>query len=442
MAHPLVLAALVAALGPGGAPVPVKRAPGDPAGTVALVEHLQDKTLFTADLFCATRAGTPTREEVAKVVAKRFPRLRLVDGPPVPHQASLMVHASTVIESPPPSAEMIRYISIDLTERETRALSSAKGVVSLALSDDTGSPARAVAEMSDLLADLAKPRACFILDTSTRLAYSSRGWQQRIARMDRKTPSPPSQINKHIYQKGDLFRIVTLGMEKFGLPDIAIDRFPSAFGTRMGELCDRIAEGMARGRVRPGGWLTVEPDADGGASAKKPEVRLQVVAPEEGDADNRLVTVDFSTAPGSSLQERQNALLTAVVGAGGDEVRGATADDPELLAASTRAKKRLPGVAARFKKGLPFPQRLHVKVRFQMPAGGAEYMWIEVTGWRPDAINGVLINDANDPDGPRAGKRVTLKPAEVYDYVILGDGEILEGAETEKILEKREQKVH
>ena len=402
-----------------------------------LPEQLLAPTEFQALIYCATPALTPTKAEVRKRAGAHFPLVRPDAGKPKPSRAQLVVNTATVEEFPPPSAELLPYMQILLTDAELKVVPGLRGVVGVTLVDGRGDPARGVAEMNALLAALAAPHGCFIKDHAARLITSVSGWRTRSAQLDPRAPRLSLQINRHVYTNGLLQRIVTLGMAKFGLPDVAIDQFAAPSSERMGILVDWICDSLVAGRLRPGGWLTLGPTPQGARTTGKAEVRLRLDERQEGDNENRLITVDFSGEPGASLQERQSALLTRLLGAPPDLKRGAPAGDPELLAASARARARWPGVAARFARGLPFPQKLNIKRAFVMPGGKTEYMWISVTRRHGDLTEGVLINDAFDPAGPRAGLHVTSRDSDVYDYSIWSEGKELEGGETELILEAR-----
>jgi uncharacterized protein YegJ (DUF2314 family) len=248
-----------------------------------------------------------------------------------------------------------------------------------------------------------------------------------------------SQINIHHYKNGSLARMVTLGMEKLGLPDVAVDQF-AAPPEDVQLMINWICQSLWRGPLRPDGRLTLGPPPKGAPPSEKPiEVQLQAATPQEGDAEP-LVELVFPGPPTATLQTRQNALLRQLFGAANDPFRSSKADDEELLAASRRARARLPELATRFRKGLS-RQRLHLKVPFYTPNhDGAEFMWIEVTSWKDSAIGGVLLNDSFDPDGPKIGAHVQAKEADVYDYLIRNAQGQDEGGETEKIFEARAKK--
>ena len=61
----------------------------------------------------------------------------------------------------------------------------------------------------------------------------------------------------------------------------------------------------------------------------------------------------------------------------------------ELLAASARAKARLPEKKKLFSGQIPDLERLLVKAPFKSVDGRGEWMWVEVTAWKGKQITGV-----------------------------------------------------
>jgi len=58
----------------------------------------------------------------------------------------------------------------------------------------------------------------------------------------------------------------------------------------------------------------------------------------------------------------------------------------ELLAASARAKAKLPELQKAFTAGLQPGEFIDLKAPFPTPDGGTEWMWVEVTSWKDDKI--------------------------------------------------------
>jgi uncharacterized protein YegJ (DUF2314 family) len=64
-------------------------------------------------------------------------------------------------------------------------------------------------------------------------------------------------------------------------------------------------------------------------------------------------------------------------------------------------------------------------------------MWVEVTKWHEKEIEGLLASDPHYVKSLRAGSRVRVKLADIYDYIFRKADGTLEGNETGKILERR-----
>ncbi len=110
--------------------------------------------------------------------------------------------------------------------------------------------------------------------------------------------------------------------------------------------------------------------------------------------------------------------------------------DEELLAASARARSRLPELHRAFDAGLEPGEFIMIKAPFKTPSGDREWMWVEVTRWKNSRIEGVLSNDPFEIPTLHAGQVVEVSEDDVFDYIRHhGDGS-QEGNETGKLIEK------
>ncbi len=108
----------------------------------------------------------------------------------------------------------------------------------------------------------------------------------------------------------------------------------------------------------------------------------------------------------------------------------------ELLAASRKAKARLPSLYNAFTEGLQPGEFIQVKAPFAVPDGGSEWMWVEITAWKGDAIKGLLKNEPFNIPSLHAGQIVDVRQEDIFDYIRrYPDGE-QEGNETGTIIEK------
>jgi uncharacterized protein YegJ (DUF2314 family) len=121
-----------------------------------------------------------------------------------------------------------------------------------------------------------------------------------------------------------------------------------------------------------------------------------------------------------------------------ENVVGARRDDEELLAASERARAKLPGLHEHFSRGLTPGEHLMVKAPFRTANGGKEYMWVEALAWNGDQITGLLRDEPMYVPNLHGGQTVTVSENEVFDYARFFPDGTKEGDETSEILKRRE----
>jgi uncharacterized protein YegJ (DUF2314 family) len=155
---------------------------------------------------------------------------------------------------------------------------------------------------------------------------------------------------------------------------------------------------------------------------------------QEGDPTNRLVQIDFRHGEGKTPDEKRKSVLLRAFGAN-DSVKEAE-HTPEVLAASARAKTRLPDLRKRFTAGLPAGSRLLVKGPFKRSDNqGNEWMWVEVEKWNEGGpIEGTLQNQPFFVTGLSAGAKVQTKEADVFDYLLYHSDGKPEGNETGSLI--------
>lgn len=154
---------------------------------------------------------------------------------------------------------------------------------------------------------------------------------------------------------------------------------------------------------------------------------LAVVDPEEG----RLYVYDPETEaklksddPLASLREQFYAPVVTVAD-----------DDPEMMQAVQEAKDRWPEFVAAFESRTHDGPPCIIKAPFT-EGDKTEFMWAEVTGIENGLIYGILKNDPADLPGLREGSHVTVKEADVNDWLYIRGSEPL-GAFTMKVLAEK-----
>ena len=246
-------------------------------------------------------------------------------------------------------------------------------------------------------------------------------------------------------------RAITLGMEKFGLPDVVIEDFPWSFGRNMGHTINLFAQALAEGAmVQLPGEFDLDVRKIQNAEVREPQVaslkgtgtgiELLTLKPgewEEGDPQNDLIEIGFDRGEGPDIQAKQEDILGRAFG-WEDEI-AAVEHDEEVLAASKSARKQLPTLKAAFAQGLAPGEYVLVKAPFDVPEGGHEWMWVEVTAWDNEQIRGVLSNEPFNIPDLHAGQNVVVSEAEVFDYIRQKPDGTNEGNETGKIIGRQSQ---
>jgi uncharacterized protein YegJ (DUF2314 family) len=265
-------------------------------------------------------------------------------------------------------------------------------------------------------------------------------------------PDVRKQVTLDLYREGELMRIVSLGMAKLGLPDLAVNSVSPSEVQSLGNLVNVILQTLVeQRRLSRAGALDLSlrtlrhdgfrKDLSAGVIGKGSgvaTVQLVTSKPQEGDADNRQLELVLPGAP-EKLQERHAELVDRFFGAK-DGLTHVPEHDPELAAVAVRARKALAKLKPRFSPRTPEDLHLSVKAPFPTAHKSVEWMWIEVLRWQGSKLEGILDNDPEDVPTLKAGARVTVDESELADYILQKMDGSIEGGESARILQARQRK--
>ena len=293
-----------------------------------------------------------------------------------------------------------------------------------------------------------------IWDETTRECFTKEFWKEK--RIDLWTDSIPdisNHIVMHFYKEGEFYRLVTLGMSKFGLPDIVIDKISSHIGESVGGLINLTCQTLCeRGYIDEEGKLLVDIDRLKNEdlknllyktlqenAQKKAILNIFIGKNEKGDPDNILLEIRFGEITKRNCQVELTELMDNIFGSKDDEVISVQ-HDKEILKASKRAKEKLPELKKKFNEGFEPGEYILLKLPFTYGDDNNEWMWIEVIKWEKKKIIGILQNDPYYIENLKAGAEVNGKEKDVFDYIhYFSDGKN-EGNETGKIMQKMSNK--
>lgn len=450
-----------------------------------MIQSLANKILFALFLLVAAGAGAsqpfpagnaqapvvrfqfavyypsaPTTEPLAALrsLTRAWPQLTMVDGP-LPEAPAGMLISARIIDNvrkhyAAPDVASLKYFGRGLSASQITALQATKQALVIDFGHPKHYTMEALRNATTLAAQVAAKTGGLLWDEETREVFTPEKWRQmRLSAWTGGVPDISSQISVHAYRHGELVRAVSLGMVKFGLPDIAADQYPWSSNKSMGSLINLLAQTLAEGAVvGRDGRIDVDlrkiahpqvraRQLDG---VKESEQRigkliLLKAPPEKGDPENRIAAISFARYPGPDDTARQEALLAAMFGSS-DSIKYIKHND-ELETASALARKKLTAMEAEFKRGLRPGEYIQAKAPFPTPAGGNEWMWVEITKWDGERIDGLLQNDPYDIPTMRAGQSVRIKLSEVFDYIRMHPDGRSEGNTTGAIIEKMQGKT-
>ncbi|MBW1872392.1 MAG: DUF2314 domain-containing protein [Deltaproteobacteria bacterium] len=350
---------------------------------------------------------------------------------------------------PPP--EMLPYISRGLNDSDKKRLRAAKHATILRFFASGKDARQALHQAYKLVGAIARASKGLAWDEETRLCYTPQSWQSMLLdNWDKPAFLVLRHVFIHAYQDGDLIRAISLGMIKFGLPDIVIEDIPRSYTTNMGDLINLVAQVLYinpnighPGKLEISGQTLDQVLNVGAQPTDQPEpgsskdVSLDLVQGirDEGDPDNRLIEIIF---PGKqeSLFERQSKLLDLIFGKDRDAVTHVE-HDAELETAKKQARRILLGkLKQKFIKGLAPGERLLVKAPFSTPDQGVEWMWLEAVKWQDDKVYGILMNDPHYIPKLKSGARVEAADKDLFDYILIGPDGSRQGNETGKIMQR------
>src|SRR5260370_14607503 len=272
---------------------------------------------------------TPSRDPprvLKELLAGEFRGLRRnrkpdAEGP----WSDVAVREPALSEYARPEPKSLALFGHGLAEAEIDAVQRSERIVALSFRTGGNVTLAVLRDAERLLSALAHPTGGLIWDGETRELFSPAAWdERRVAGWRDGLPHVPAHTTMHLYQNGDLNRAITLGMAKFGLPDVVANDHPRSSGRPIRNLINLACQTMAeKGALDTAGRLHVDIDAlpDAtlrtellgslvGKPQRKADLAVAVGTAEEGDPQNPLLELTFADIPGPTARYRQDALIT------------------------------------------------------------------------------------------------------------------------------------
>lgn len=339
---------------------------------------------------------------------------------------------------------------LQLSVQEIKALEEADRAIQIVFFGTRDQVSKKQHKIGQLVSQITEKKKVVIIDLNTFEFFNVSLWKQnRVDPFDEEPLNITSQVTIHTYREEEFCRAVTLGMNKFCLPEISVKNFPcsnqNSFGTLVNATIQTLFEYPF---INADSTLTVDLRAIKNivlrefllASCKENasqlvDLKLRYVDREEGDNYAPQFLISFENANYSSTQEEASKVIASLFGVEDSLVY--TNHDDELLKASERAKERFPDLKKQFSDGLGPGYSIMVKIPFETDDGGNEWMWVEVTKWKATEIEGILQNDPYEVKDLKAGALIKFNESDIFDYLLNKPDGSFEGNETGKILESR-----
>jgi uncharacterized protein YegJ (DUF2314 family) len=407
-----------------------------------------DAVEFGIAVIYPAAAPTTAMADLKSVAARSWPKLAVVDKLPAKPSA-MAVRGTQFADFEAPDADMLKRFGRGLSPAQIKSLEKPKHVLLLHFAFSKQHAMEGLRAAYELSAQLARQSKGLLWDDETREIFTPDKWQeQRIASWTGGVPKVSDSTVIHLYRADNGLRAVTLGMNKFGLPDIVAERNSAASANSIGNVMNLLSQALAEGAaVKSGGQFDLDVKAiahkqlrDNTLNTQKPnalglaKLTLVKAKRDEGDPQNRLIEIQATRHPGPDDSARQHAMLASLFGSE-DGVKDVRHND-ELLTASNAAKRKLPSLQADFQRGLAPGEYIQVKAPFETSSGGQEWMWVEVSEWKGSSISGVLKNVPRDVPGMKLGQAVKVSQLDVFDYTRTFPNGREEGNTTGRIIEK------
>lgn len=427
------------------------------AGKVVSRGDVRSPFAFNSVVFYYTPFPKADPAATAKeLAAEYFPKLPFTTNPAQePPFLAFEEEPAPLNDYPVPNTRYFKYAGRGLSDEDISNIQKTARATFILLAVPKDQVWQEGRKFMEFALKFAEKTGAVIWDSATRECFSRGEWKE--TRLDTwpegGVPEMRDQITMHQYRPDDssnYARVITLGMEKFALPDLVIERIVGGDGRWAGNLINVVAQSFAEKPVFGGGEKAVfrldqlesknfrEAMTGSFESNATGEIPLKLVYgnPEEGDPDNTLFEIRFDHGAGNTVDERRADLLSKFWGAS-DSIKEIEHTD-EILEASKRAKAKLVEIRKHYDKGLAPGERLLVKAPFARDDEGKEWMWVEVMKWpSKNVIEGVLQNDPFYIAKLKAGASVQIKVSEVFDYIIYRADGTSEGNETGRLMEKQ-----
>ncbi|MEM6720170.1 MAG: DUF2314 domain-containing protein [Bacteroidota bacterium] len=416
-----------------------------------IAQNYEDTTGALSEIGLYTMDTKLNEKAIKKELKAIFPGVTFIDdAPDVIDRTMIYLDIISDVEEDYPAHDMeyLQYFADGFTQTQKEQLGNSKNACIIVLYYQEKDVFTHTKKLFDWVYKKVNNTDFIVYDGEVREYYLPATWKkERLDPWENGKPNAFQLLTLHSYRMDEYCRTITFGMQRFGLPDLVIEDSPCSNMRNATQLLTIIGQLLLEGKQIQDKSLLVDLDAIKNSqfqeilativednSQRKAAINFRrVLAMEEGDPFNTIFRVNFNNKDFKNKQAYESEVYKNLFGVD-DEITNVNHND-EIMAASERAKKKLPELRALFNEGLD-QETLLLKAPFTTDTGGNEWMWVEVTRWNGETIKGILQNEPYYIKDLKSGAKVTVQQADIFDYILYKADGTQEGNETGKLIMK------
>ncbi len=408
-----------------------------PSASVPL--ELQEPFRFTFAVYHPSKPDVDPVKLAEKFLAAKYKDLPLVKTPP-PQGPGVRISSATPEDFSNPTEQDVQAAH-GLSEAEKVAVTRSVGATVFRFFATRKTALQTNRAANALALHVAEQTAGLLWDNASQELYSTKEWRRR--RVDAWSGAVPSLQHHIVLRTGPDERAhstLTVGMSKFGLPDLELRRH-SASNVRLAvavlnvvaqALVEQVKVGpdarlsLSRGSVQdPASRAALElMEKAGGSRPVIVELRARSIPSPSTDGP----LVELLPPPGPDTNKNHDTWLMQLSPSEDTVVHRSTA---EIERRCAEDRKRLPAMLARFRKGLAPDEVLFVKAPFRR-GEYSEWMWLEVRALEEASIVGRLNSTPVHLKELRPGAEVKVPVASVCNFELEKADGSTEGNEADR----------
>lgn len=385
------------------------------------------------------------RERFAKVSDGKIELLTSVEEGH--HKAGVFLAGHSISERPPPNDMVLAHFGRGFDDAAPAALKQTKAAVSLTGVGPFDSQHKLLRDLITCIARLARELDAFVFDGADYLTFTPPAFQGLRAAEIEAGQLSPAQFGVRAYRVDGGLRSVSMGLEKFGHPNLALTHFSEHQMQMMDCLMTLAMQHIieANKRLEPGPLRLSLADVRNPrikerlASARQPgasgkaTLQLRSVAPLKGDPEELLAPA-FAAPPGPELWAEQGELLKQLFGADRHVSTNVDMGD-RIQEAIEKARAEALKILAAPKEWQQKGRRLRVAVGLE---NTREVVWLEVTAWKNGKGQGILLSQPRSVPALNSGDTVSFSAEALMDYTLSNPEGVLASGGVDELVRQQQ----